>query len=974
MNTFKRIFHSVSPMSVLVVILVPLLAFGLGTWALKDRANDLRQVPAAVVNLDEGATITVDREEQFVPFGRIIAGVLTQPGTVEEQTLGSLPEISGAPTTGFNWQLATEAEAQAGLASGKYAAVVVIPADFSQNLATMGEMDPQQATLIVNTNDASGLVDSLIGQAISQAVVAAFNSELSSQYLDGIYLGFNQIQAGVSTAADGASELATGVEDLSAATIKVSSAASEINQAVSDLSQGSAELSAGSAGLSQGANELSGGANQLSSGMRAFNQGAIELAGGAQALSYGASELAGGSSELSAGSQQLAAGSRQLAEGTSEFKQQTPRLVDGAQQLDSAANELALGADELSNAGAALGAANNQLANGSDQLLSGISSLNQAVNYGSGELPSLRNAANQLTAGVQGDQTGQNPGLVNGSNQLAQGLSAYVSALESTQTQLKNGLNAGVDQVFNTGTDSAASFNEAFNQISNNCYGVIVASGGDPNSPAAQEYCAGISQLNEQALPALQAALKDQVISPAIDQTFAGDGSNANPGLIPSLKQIEAGAISSAQQAPELVGAIEGLNTGINQIGDGLIELESGANELNAGLQQAAAGSNELANGLNQFKQGAAQLSAGTSEFSGGITNLASEVSRLNDGSIALDAGVRELAAGTTEISAGANRLSQGSAELAAGSNQLAAGSAEVANGLAELSQGTSELAAGAARLNAGVQELSQGSNELAAGVDEFAKGTAELAEGSKEAAKGADELAAGLDDAAAEIPTYDEAQRAKLSEASTSAVVVDSARLNEVNGGATATFPFAAAIGLWLGAFGTFLIWPALNRRFLDSAIPMWLVVVNSLLPALVVSLIQALLIMIAMAIFGVNVQSPISAFTVVIAAAVTFTLVQHMLLTVLGNKLGRVVSLLVLVLQAVTLAGILPLASAPELLQTINVFMPMNIATQGLMHTSLGGSVLTTTTVLIKLAIFSAISFTIALIASRKARLSVN
>src|SRR5699024_1834523 len=72
------------PRTLLVVLILPLLVVGLGMWALSGRVDRLDAVPAAVVNLDEGAEMEdADGEVQQVPLGRMLAGALTQPGTVE---------------------------------------------------------------------------------------------------------------------------------------------------------------------------------------------------------------------------------------------------------------------------------------------------------------------------------------------------------------------------------------------------------------------------------------------------------------------------------------------------------------------------------------------------------------------------------------------------------------------------------------------------------------------------------------------------------------------------------------------------------------------------------------------------------------------------------------------------------------------------------------------------------------------------
>src|SRR5699024_6006568 len=70
------------------------------------------------------------------------------------------------------------------------------------------------------------------------------------------------------------------------------------------------------------------------------------------------------------------------------------------------------------------------------------------------------------------------------------------------------------------------------------------------------------------------------------------------------------------------------------------------------------------------------------------------------------------------------------------------------------------------------------------------------------------------------------------MSEMAASPVDTSLERENQASGATTATFPFVAALALWLGAFGSFLLLPALSRRLLDGAVPMWQVVLRSLVP----------------------------------------------------------------------------------------------------------------------------------------------
>ncbi|MDO5644862.1 MAG: YhgE/Pip domain-containing protein [Dermabacter sp.] len=766
------------PKALIVVLLLPLLVAGIGVWALKDRAEALSRVPAAVVNLDEGAEMEVDGVTQTVPFGRMLAGALTQPGTATSgsaSTEGALG-ADGNASAGFDWRLTTEADATKGLKDGTYSAIVYIPKDFSAHLATMGTKDATQATVTITTNDASGLLDSLAGQAIAQVITSEFNNEMAQQYLEGVYLGFNSLQDGYEQAATGATQLDEGVVSL--------------------------------------------------------DSGATELEGGARQLSEGTSTLATGTNSLAGGTRGLATGARQLSGGL------------------------------------------GQLARGADQVATGTESLEAGINGdGTAQNPGLRGGAQQLANGVNGDGTAENPGLEAGAQQLADGLQTYADGTVLAKEQLNQGLNDGVEAVFTTPAEPGGqSFEAGLDALAEQCTMAIQGSGGDPESAAAQQFCGGLQQTSE-SVPKIKSGIKDDVIGEGISAAF-GSRDKPNPQtLITGADLLASGAQVSAERTPELVGGINELNGGIAQLGDGARELAPGARQIADGLQSSSA-------------------------------------------------GARTLSGGADELSTGAGALATGAGELAVGADSLS-------GGVTALSEGTTELAGGSG------------------------------------------ELAEGLREGAAAVPTYTDEERAQLAATSAEAVSLDAVREHEVNGGSTATFPFAAALGLWLGAFGIFLLWPALRPRLVDSALPMWRVALASLIPAVIAAAVQAVLVLGMLVAFGVQVRSLVAVAAVTLTSAVVFAAVHQMLLTVFGVKLGRIISVIVLVLQVVALVGIVPLETAPPLLQSLTALMPLTVATQGLVHAALGGAIITTGGTLGLLALFGLVSFALTLVASRGARL---
>jgi putative membrane protein len=76
--------------------------------------------------------------------------------------------------------------------------------------------------------------------------------------------------------------------------------------------------------------------------------------------------------------------------------------------------------------------------------------------------------------------------------------------------------------------------------------------------------------------------------------------------------------------------------------------------------------------------------------------------------------------------------------------------------------------------------------------------------------------------------------------------------------------------------------------------------------------------------------------------------------------------------VLQVVTLVGIVPVETAPGLLQSVSSLMPLSIVTQGLVHAALGGTLTSTSGTLLAILAWAAVSLVVTLAVSRGARLA--
>ncbi|MET3508994.1 YhgE/Pip domain-containing protein [Plantibacter flavus] len=443
----------ITVVSIIGLILVPLVIAGGLVWALWNPAERLGQVTAAIVNDDKPVTV----DGQTVPLGRQLSAGL----------------VDGDQKTNYTWVITDASDAKAGLADGSYTAVVTIPENFSKAATSFSgdAADAERARLDVTTSDRSKLVDDAISQTITQTAASLLGRQLTTTYLENVYVGFNTLHDQLGEAADGAKQLSTG--GLS-------------------LAQGAQQLANGTTQLATGATQLSSGATQLSDGVDALADGATQLSSGASQLSGGASQLASGAATLYAGTQGdgsadnpgLVGGANGLAEaatGTSRVADATKaaatsvaaRCLDPVKAAALTAIDPTLCKDILTTVGTAtaltdgdvstgypgttsLATATKQFSSGMPALVDGIAKINTAAAQIAAGAAGLADGASKAASGTTQLQTGASAladgaaksatgttQLADASNQLASG----AGTLSGGITSLASGLQSAVDSL-----------------------------------------------------------------------------------------------------------------------------------------------------------------------------------------------------------------------------------------------------------------------------------------------------------------------------------------------------------------------------------------------------------------------------------------------------------------------------------------------------------------------------------------------
>ena len=406
------------------IVLLPVVIGGILVAALYNPVERLDGMRAAIVNNDEPVTVN----GQLVPLGRQLAAGL----------VGGSDDLP----SNLDWTISNTDDAAAGLADGTYDAVITIPANFSAAAtSTAGASDgsggtPEKATISAQTSPDSLIVDDAITSQVASAAASVLGTQLSTVYLENVFLGFTTLGDKLGEAATGAHQLADGAAQASA---------------------GAAQLPAGATALASGATQLGEGATELSGGLTQLADGTRQSAGGAGQLAAGLGQLSG---QLTSTAPDTLGGAAATNVSYTNAAATATQGLAGTYQTLLAANNCIPPATPTTPEQGAVCLALGQLATG---ITDSATNAGYSAGYAAGVQKGLGTAAagiDQLTAGASGLQSGLGT-IADGLDQSATGATGLASGaaqLSAGGTQLADGATSLADGVsaLSTGTASLA--------------------------------------------------------------------------------------------------------------------------------------------------------------------------------------------------------------------------------------------------------------------------------------------------------------------------------------------------------------------------------------------------------------------------------------------------------------------------------------------------------------------------------------
>ncbi len=457
---WKHLFNNkILLISMAVISFIPILYSGFFLGSIWDPYGQTKNLPVAFVNEDKGASLN---------------GKSLNIGESVEKKLKDNHDLG--------WEFVSKQQADEGMNSGHFYAVVTIPSDFSQKAASITKSEPQQAIINFTTTPAKNYIGSLVSNQAAAKVKSSVSEQITQAYAKGILENLDKLGMGLDTAANGASTLHDGLGRLQSGTQAYVGGVKQLAVNQQSLTGGLAQLSDGSrklqAGLGQLSNnlptesqlsQLSDGMKQLQSGINQLNasvsnpspvlvaqQNKVKteaqtlaqtmeasksdlLAAGGTLQTLGAQAAASGSNSTTISLPQISNISRAFTKTQTIIAQTTTLLKDlqtltqqlsaqqtqlqaGVSALNNGANQLAPNAITAFNGYNSVRFANNQLLAGSAILTNGLSEAKSGSQK-------LANGASLLES--------RSGALIDGTSQLADGADTLANKLADASNHIK---------------------------------------------------------------------------------------------------------------------------------------------------------------------------------------------------------------------------------------------------------------------------------------------------------------------------------------------------------------------------------------------------------------------------------------------------------------------------------------------------------------------------------------------------------
>ncbi len=495
------------------------------------------------------------------------------------------------------------------------------------------------------------------------------------------------------------------------------------------------------------------------------------------------------------------------------------------------------------------------------------------------------------------------------------------------------------------------------------------------------------SQIGKTAFHTMRSEISEAIAQEYWENMFAKANSASE-----SLGEAVKGAGELHEGSKSLQGGINKIADGSNKLSSSLRKLQGGLGELQKGAdtltqanlrskegaQYLAQKTQDLANGAQQLSEGTQRLSAATNEFYEGAQKLAASSNELEEhvkagnaetktklagllmqaqnpavtkedvlanlqslaeglgensnlletNLSALSAGADKLSTGSLQIKGGADTISQGIETVNTGSSKLAAGANKLADGLTQVSNGSEKL-------NNGVNAAVEGSAKIANGSDQLNSGAKKLSDNTPKLVDGAKKLHDGLKNSQKSGKIDNIVQKSKMMSAP---VALEEHEYSHVENYGTGFAPYFISIGLWVGALMATFVLRVMDRRAILNGINPLKSALISLTPFVIMGVVQAVILMgVVHLVLKLQIDNILAFYGLGIIASIMFMAIMQMIMVIFHIP-GRIVAIVLLMLQITSSAGTFPVEMTPAFFRAVHPYLPMTYSIMGLRQAMAG------------------------------------
>jgi putative membrane protein len=451
------------------------------------------------------------------------------------------------------------------------------------------------------------------------------------------------------------------------------------------------------------------------------------------------------------------------------------------------------------------------------------------------------------------------------------------------------------------------------------------------------------------------------------------EGKNYIAGTIASRIESELASAVSNQFTHEYVQNMLSLfvqaKSGISHAAEGAIALTNGATQLetalskiNRALQQATNGAKKLDTGANELVSGASSLANGADKVATGTKELAKQVDKINaflrnlqmEQASKLQNIKSELTKVTTimaQVQTELNNASTEHPELKPLLNQVEeinhrlntvknhqqqfenvlTNTQPKVGQIQSLNNGAQQVATGMNTLTRGVKELQTATLRLQIGISEIQKQFPALIKSTKQLADGNKQLADKLIQATAE----QQSDPKVLADIIANPIEIIDQSIYKVSLYGVGLAPYFLPLSLWIGGLMLYFVIPINEKRWRLYPAHPWFIHIGKLLTFVPFGGLQAVITGLVIQYgLGLPIQQPLYYYLFLLCLSYMSIALIGALIGIFGSGLGRLITIVLLVLQLVSSGGTFPINLIPPIFQMISPILPMSYGVTGFRH----------------------------------------